>query len=223
MKITKFHQSCILIETKGRRILIDPGNIEYQEELLEKGWNQITDLFITHRHPDHCLIEAIEKIQNKDQCKIYTSKEVLDFHLFENAKQVKSGDKIELGNGITVEVTKAVHGFLTAMKYTNKEIKENIGFIIDDGENRIYLTSDTINFNHDYHADILCMPFNGNGLTMGITDGIDFAKDIAPSLVIPVHLEHKLYNPEPEELKKALDEAGLEYEILDPGEFVEVE
>lgn len=29
MKITKFPQSCLLIETKGKKILIDPGTLMY--------------------------------------------------------------------------------------------------------------------------------------------------------------------------------------------------
>ena len=32
MKITKFPQSCLLIETKGKKILVDPGNLKYKEE-----------------------------------------------------------------------------------------------------------------------------------------------------------------------------------------------
>ena len=32
------------------------------------------------------------------------------------------------------------------------------------------------------------MPFNGNGLTLGLVDSIDFIKDINPKLVLPIHL-----------------------------------
>lgn len=44
MKITKFNQSCLLVETNNKKILIDPGNIGYDECLLhdwkdnEKIW-----------------------------------------------------------------------------------------------------------------------------------------------------------------------------------------
>jgi len=31
MKITKFPQSCLLVETKGKKILIDPGTLKYKE------------------------------------------------------------------------------------------------------------------------------------------------------------------------------------------------
>ena len=32
MKITKFPQSCLLIETKDKKILVDPGNLKYKED-----------------------------------------------------------------------------------------------------------------------------------------------------------------------------------------------
>ena len=35
MKITKFPQSCLLIETKGKKILIDPGTLKYKDEYFE--------------------------------------------------------------------------------------------------------------------------------------------------------------------------------------------
>lgn len=32
MKITKFPESCLLIETKNKKILVDPGILKYKEE-----------------------------------------------------------------------------------------------------------------------------------------------------------------------------------------------
>lgn len=40
MKITKFPQSCLLIETKEKKILVDPGNLKYKEEYLDI-WNNV--------------------------------------------------------------------------------------------------------------------------------------------------------------------------------------
>ncbi|MBU0460828.1 MAG: MBL fold metallo-hydrolase, partial [Nanoarchaeota archaeon] len=54
MKITRFAQSSILIETEGKRILLDPGNLQYKESYLNNEWNNIDILLITHKHGDHC-------------------------------------------------------------------------------------------------------------------------------------------------------------------------
>ena len=222
MKITKFNQSCLLIETKNKRILVDPGNIGYSENLLN-DWKDIDYIFITHRHGDHCNVEAINLIVSRDNAKIYTTKEVADNTNLINPVIIKQGDVIDLGD-IKVEVTKAIHGFLTKMKKSGGEIFENVGYIIDDGEKRLYTTSDTINFNNDYKCDILCMPFNGNGLTLGIIDGVMFAQDINPELLLPIHMEVRLpfMNPDIELLKSEIEKAGIEYKILNLKETIEV-
>lgn len=223
MKITKFNQSNLLIETKGKRILIDPSNIEYKSEYVDEYWNNIDVILITHRHKDHCNIEVINKIIERNNVKIYTSNEVVKEYNLINANIVKENDVFYIDD-IKVEVTKAVHGYLTYMRENKAEILENIGFIIDDGTTRLYTTSDTINFYNNYKCDILCMPFNGNGLTLGIVDGVSFAKAINPKLVLPIHLQHpkSIMNPNLNELKNALQEEGLNYKILGFNETLEV-
>ena len=73
MKITKFPQSCLLIETKGKRILIDPGILKYKEEYFDI-WNNVDIILITHKHPDHCNVEVLKKL-NKN-ITIYSTREV---------------------------------------------------------------------------------------------------------------------------------------------------
>ena len=68
------------------------------------------------------------------------------------------------------------------------------------------------------------MPFNGNGITLGIIDGIEFAKDINPELIIPVHMEMKppILNPNLDLLKESLEKENLNYKILNVKEKVEI-
>lgn len=222
MIITKYNQSCLLIETNKKRILIDPGKIGYDRSLLDE-WKDIDYILITHRHSDHCNTEAINEIIRRDNAILYTTEEVKSKTEVLNPTIVKQGDIIDLGD-IKIEVTKAIHGFRTIMKSNGGEILENVGYIIDDGHKKIYITSDTINFNHNYKGDILCMPFNGNGITLGIIDGIEFAKDINPELIIPVHMEMKppILNPNLDLLKESLEKENLNYKILNVKEKVEI-
>ena len=136
---------------------------------------------------------------------------------------IKQGDIIDLDD-VKIEVTKAIHGFFTKMKKSGGEIFENVGFILDDGHKRLYMTSDTINFNNDYKCDILCMPFNGNGLTLGIIDGVMFAEDINPELLLPIHMEHPLpfMNPDIETLKSEIEKASINYKIMDLKETINI-
>lgn len=222
MKITKFNQSCLLVETETKRFLIDPGNIGYNESLL-KEWKDIDYILITHRHRDHCNVEAINTIVKRDNAKIYTTKEVSDNTNLIAPIIIKQGDIIDLGD-VRIEVTKAIHGFFTKMKKAGGEIFENVGYILDDGHKRLYATSDTINFNNDYKCDILCMPFNGNGLTLGIIDGVMFAQDINPEILLPVHMEHPLpyMNPDIDKLKEEIEKAGINYQLLNVKETINI-
>ena len=90
MKITKFNQSCLLVETNNKKILIDPGNIGYEVSLLNE-WKDIDYILITHRHGDHCNVDAINTIVKRDNAKIYTTKEVADNTSLINPIIVKQG------------------------------------------------------------------------------------------------------------------------------------
>jgi L-ascorbate metabolism protein UlaG (beta-lactamase superfamily) len=219
MKITKYNQSCLLIETRGKRILVDPGNIGFTEEMVEKDWKNIDIILVTHKHNDHCLDDAINKIVARDDAKVYTTNEVVKAHKLSNVSIVKEGDIFDIDD-IKIEVTKAVHGFLTIMKINRAVVNENVGFIIDDGNTSLYTTSDTINFYNNYKCDVLCMPFNGNGLTMGLMDSMGFIKDINPKIVLPVHTQHPnpKMNPDIDLLKETLERENMNYKILNVGE-----
>ena len=221
MKITKFNQSCLLVDTKGKRILVDPGNIGYTDEMLKKYWINIDCILVTHKHDDHCLDSAINTIVARDNAKLYTTYEVVENHDLYGANLIKVGDIITLDD-IEIGVTKAVHGYLPHMK--GNEVKNNVGYIIDDGDKRVYITSDTIGFNNNYNCDIICMPFNGNGLTLGIVDGILFVQDINPNLVLPIHMQHPnpMMNPDIKILEENFKENNINYRILAIGESIEI-
>ena len=218
MKITKYPQSCLLIETKGKTILIDPGNLKYKEEYLD-AWNKADIVLITHKHPDHCNTEVIEKLDKN--IRIYSSKEVQDSNECLKINIVKEGDKIEVED-VKIEVVKAIHGYQPLLKGT-KEVHENIGYIIDDGENRLYTTSDTICFRNEYKADILCIPVTGHGLTMSAFEAALYSKEIGATLTIPIHMDNPAFPPNFEYIKEMFEKYEVEYEILENEETIEIE
>ncbi len=218
MKITKFPQSCLLIETKERKILIDPGTLKYKEEYFDI-WNNVDIILITHKHPDHCNIEVLEKI-NKN-VKIYSTQEVQEANKNLNINIVKENDVIELDK-IKIEVVHAIHGYQPLLK-GDKEIHENVGYIVDDGENRLYTTSDTICFKNDYKADILCIPVTGHGLTMSAFEAALYAKEVGATLTIPIHMDNPAFPPDFKYIEEMFNKYEVEYEILENDETIEVE
>ena len=218
MKITKFPQSCLLVETKGKKILIDPGTLKYKDEYFEI-WNKVDIILITHKHPDHCNTEILGKL-NKD-ITIYSTKEVLEANKTLNINIVKENDVIEL-DSIKIEVVHAIHGYQPLLK-GGKEIHENVGYIIDDGKNRLYTTSDTICFKNEYKADILCVPVTGHGLTMSAFEAALYAKEVGAVLTIPIHMDNPAFPPDYNFIKEMFEKYEVEYEILENDETLEIE
>ncbi len=219
MKITKFPQSCLLIETKNKKILVDPGNINYKEKYFDI-WSKVDIILITHKHGDHCYAEILEKIGKS--IKIYASQEVKSTYPNLEINVVKENDTIQLENNITIEITHAEHGYLPPMKNGGKVI-ENIGYIIDDHETRVYITSDTICFQNEYKCDVLCAPVSAYGVVMGPFEATLFAKEANAKLVIPLHADNPKYPVDFEFVKNIFEKNEVEYEILEAEESIEIE
>jgi len=217
MKITKYPQSCLLIETKEKKILIDPGILKYKDEYFNI-WNDVDIILITHKHPDHCNTAVLEKL-NKSIL-IYSTKEVKEANENLSINTIKENDILKLGD-ITIEVVHAIHGYQPLLK--GKEINENVGYIIDDGENRLYTTSDTICFKNDYKANILCVPITGHGLTMSAFEAALYAKEVGATLTIPVHMDNPAFPPDLNYFKEMFEKYEAEYEILENDETIEIE
>lgn len=218
MKITKFPQSCLFLETKDKKILIDPGNLKYKEEYFAI-WNTADVILITHKHPDHCNTEVLQKLDQS--IKIYSTEEVQNANKSLTINIVKEKDVIEL-EGIKMEVVHAVHGYQPLLK-GEKEIHENVGYIVDDGQNRLYATSDTICFKNDYRADILCTPVTGHGLTMSAFEAALYAKEVGAVLTLPIHMDNPAFPPDFKFMEEMFQKYEVDYEILENDETIEIE
>ncbi|MFA6184662.1 MAG: MBL fold metallo-hydrolase [Candidatus Shapirobacteria bacterium] len=219
MKITKYPQSCLLIETKQKKILTDPGSLLWDESFLT-DWKNIDAILITHKHSDHCNYEMIRKISENEKIKIYSSNEVCNQFPDLKINMVKENDLFDI-DGIKIEVVKAIHGYLPTLK-GEKEIYENIGFIIDDNNKRFYITSDTICFENNYKCDAIAIAISNHGLVMGGFDGALFAKETGAKLVIPTHYDNSTYPVNMVEVENDLKKLELNYKILEIRESLEI-
>lgn len=219
MKIKKFAQNCMIIDYKNVRILVDPGNVQFFEGLADL-WTSVNIILVTHMHSTSCHAGVIKKIIERDNAILYTTREVLNAYPDLRGIAIREGDKINLSNMFSITATRAVHGYLPHMK--GHEVRENIGFLIDDSEHKVYITGDTISFNNDYKCDYIFMPFANHGITMGVYDGLMFAREAGAKTVIPTNLEDPSYPTDLDNLKLSASKYGINLNVMKPNDEIEI-
>lgn len=188
--------------------------------MLQNKWKDIGAIFVTHKHGDHCHAEAIQAMVKDQKAKFYSTQEVSDTFPDLSPEAFKEGDVVTLDD-IKVEVVKAVHGYNPLLR-GNKEIGENVGYIVDDGTTRAYQTSDSICFKNDYKCDVLFVPVVDHGLVMGPWEAALFAKETGAKLTVPIHYDNPKHPADFELVKKEFEAQGLHYKFLEIGESVDV-
>lgn len=215
MKIKKYPQSCLMIETNNKKILVDAGSLKYQDKFL-KEWKTADIILITHKHGDHIKNDVLKDIN----ISIYSTQEVQDTYPEIKFNIVKENDILDFDD-VKIEVVKAIHGYNPLLK-NGGQVFENVGYIVDDGKRRLYITSDTICFNNDCKADIVALPVTGYGLTMSAFEASLFSKELGANLVLPIHMDNEKYPTDIDYMKKNFDKFDINYKVLDIEETIEI-
>lgn len=196
MKTTWLGQAGLLFETNGIKIMADPYLSDSVKKINPKNWRRIPvkeELFgedidmivITHNHLDHLDPQTLERLLNTEKSITVLAsynawQEARKFGKNHNYVMFNRGT-VWTQNGVTFTAVKAEHSDLTA-----------IGFIIDDGRSKFYITGDTL-YNKDIFADLpqdidaVFLPINGVGNNMNITDAKRFAMKTGAKFAVPVH------------------------------------
>jgi len=209
MKITKFGQCCLLIETKDKRILTDPGS--YSIDAHSKLENLDYVLF-THEHQDHFHLESLKiVIQKNPQAIIYCNTSVsgiLDGEKIDHIC-VKHGDSIVMGEIVLVGI-----GEKHAQIHPSIPQSENTGFFIDG---RLWYPGDSFT-NPERPIEILALPVTGPWLTIG--QSVDYALALKPKVAFPVH-DFKRSGLDQTIPAKLLPPAGIEFVPMIEGDTKE--
>ena len=203
MKIKKYPQSCVIVETKKVKILVDPSSVKFEEKFIDE-WKTVDVILITHRHSDHINAEVLSKLD----IPIYSTKEVSGFNPNLKINVIKNGDMLQF-NDVTIEVVNAIHGYVMA----GGEILENVGFIIDDKSNRLYITSDTIRFKHDYKADILYANITAFDASMNLWGAMQTFKEVGAKVLIVAHQDAGKMMYTKEQICDYLNEQNINFVI----------
>lgn len=183
MKITKYPQSCLLVESKTTRILIDPGSFvaaKYTPNLF----GQIDAILLTHEHSDHAHAQLIGTLK-VGATKVYAnaSTKALLGDLVSDV--VNDGESFEVG---TVKIT--AHDLPHVALIDGTPGPQNTGYVID---NMLFHPGDGVKID-DVKVLVGAIPIAGPDLSA--RDAYDLAISIGCKVMIPIHYDYFLESPD---------------------------
>lgn len=176
MKITKLGHCCLLIETKGKRILTDPGSytVEAHSKLTD-----IDHILFTHEHQDHYHLDSLKVLLKKNpEVAVYANSSVSDLLTKENIAHTKIAHE---ENFMLGEIEVVGIGEKHAMMHSSIPLSSNMGFFINE---RLWYPGDAFT-NPERPVEILALPVSGPW--MKLSEAIDYALLLKPKVAFPVH------------------------------------
>jgi len=179
MRITHLGHSCLLVETGGQRILIDPGT-------FSPGITDVTGLhviLVTHQHGDHVDLQRLPAVlEANPQARLYAEPQAAA--VMEKAgiaaEHTVSGEVLTFGR---VQVTPV--GEQHALINEALPRVANLGVVLrSEGEPSVFHPGDAYDAEPG-QVDILALPLNAPWTAS--RDTVAFAQRISPRVVVPIH------------------------------------
>ena len=214
MKITKYGHACVLVEEKGASILVDPGRWSTVPKL-----SQLDAILITHEHGDHVDLETVGALlERHPQAVVYTNEQVGKMLREKGLSytRLEDGDTAEV-QGILIEGVGREHAII----YGTTSPCVNTGYLINED---LFIPGDALSAVPASKVRLLALPTSGPW--MKLSEAIDYAKKLAPSIVFPVH--DALYTEEvrrglvPRVIGSHLEAVGITFRDLKDGESISV-
>ncbi|MEK7583717.1 MAG: MBL fold metallo-hydrolase [Patescibacteria group bacterium] len=217
MKITKYLHSCLLVQEKQTRLLIDPGTFVFADKLVTLDQiPPVSAIVITHVHGDHCDVKAIkELVRISPGVEIFSNSEVVSSlgHEGVHVAVLNEGDTIRIGSFSVVALRGAHEAIEPDVACDNIALMIN-GRLLHPGDSQHVDIA---------HAEILALPVAAPWTRR--TEAWAYAKKLALKHVIPIHdgfLKDYFRAANDAKFTAWVREWGGTYHALAPGESFEV-
>lgn len=180
MKITKYPQSCLLIEINDKRLLIDPGSL-VTEKFPANTFRDIDGILITHEHSDHVDKNLLDEILRINDGITVVGNESTSKALGENkiTQIVNNNDQLSVA-GLSVTARELPH---VAMPNGDPG-PQNTGYVI---EHTFFHPGDGIAIDN-LRVENLAAPFAGPDISP--RDVVDFIRQVDCTNVVPIHYDY---------------------------------
>jgi L-ascorbate metabolism protein UlaG (beta-lactamase superfamily) len=208
MKVTKYPQSCLLIEKEGQSIVIDPGS-DFLDKYSVDELNDVRAVLYTHQHADHFDETIAQALQGRGVqifCNESTAKLLSGTYTI-----IRDGDSFETC-GFSVTARELPHCLLP----NGAEGPQNTGYVIDGV---LFHPGDGKDIDN-LKVKSLALPITGPDISM--KNAFDFAKKVEAQIVIPIHYDKIGANPHVYKIFATRNDMPFEMIVLDNGESTEL-
>ncbi len=227
MKIQFLGHSVILIETKEKRIVIDPfinGNPQCPISFDELP--KIDYIIVTHGHGDH-IGDSVE-ISKRDNAIVISNFEICSYLQTKDVKThpMHIGGAFEFDFG-KVKLTPAFHG--SSIEEEGKIIYGGMpaGVLIESQGKKIYHAGDTgltleMQLLKDENVNVAFLPIGGN-FVMDEEDAIKATSFIMPRQVVPIHYNTwEIIKANVDHFRDEVEKIGVKCTVMRPGQTIEI-
>ena len=212
MRITKQEHACLILESSGKTLVIDPG--VFTTALV--GLTDVVAVVITHEHGDHWTADQLTHILKRSpDARLYGPEGVALAATDFDITIVKDGDTIN-----AEPFTLRFFGEKHAVIHSSIPIVDNVGVLVNDS---LYYPGDSFTVPEGVEVDVLAAPVGAPWLKIG--DAIDFVLAVRPRRTFATHemvLSTAGKGMGGDRLKWAVEQGGGEYVALEPGDALDL-
>lgn len=183
MQITKYPQSCFVLDNGQGRVLLDAGNLALDAYSLD-DFGHLDAVLYTHRHADHFDQRHVDAILDRG-ITIHANADVLEVVGSDRGVEVRDEETFEVA-GFEVIARDLPHVELV----DGSAGPPNTGYVIDG---TLFHPGDGIAID-GVSVDVLAVPIVGPSISF--RDAYKFIQQVGASRAIPMHYDTFLADPD---------------------------
>ncbi len=207
MNVTRYPQSCLLLEKDGHKIVIDPG-MHFLEKYTVEELNGVEAVLYTHQHPDHYEPKIAEALLAQGVA-VYANGSTAQLIGAERVTTVNDGDSFSVA-GFAITARELPHCLLP----NGEEGPQNTGYIVDS----VFFDPGDGKDIDDLKVAAMALPITGPDISM--LDAFNFAEKLGVKVAIPVH--YRWMGADAETYKQFAAKRPFEVRVLADGESTEI-
>lgn len=184
MKVTKYPQSCLVIEQSGKRLVIDPGAL-VSDKFSAQDLLPVDAILITHEHEDHADPDLIHDLIANRSVPVIANQSAKNL-LGDLVTQVVSDNEAFEAAGIKVTARELPH----CLMVDGSAGPQNTGYVVDGV---FFHAGDGIKL-ENLQVEAAAIPIAGPDISA--RDVFDFIKQLRCQTVVPIHYDYFLEDPQ---------------------------